>query len=92
MGVIPWSLRPSLAFSRYVHSPWLRGPAMHDYPGAQFGSNIHFSDPTYRNDIVLLSNEYKEKQVLLETVHHHTVTAGMRTISPMLLQNATVVL
>ncbi len=51
--------------------------AVKDNPGAQVGTSVHVFGLAYTTGIVLLSSNYREMQVLLETVNH-TAAAGIR--------------
>ncbi len=44
------------------------GQALQDYPVFHVGINVHVSDLTYAGGIVIISNNYREMQDLLETV------------------------
>ncbi len=57
---------------------WILGQALQDYPGVQVGANVHVSDLTYADDIVILSSSYSEMQGLLEAVNRHAAAVGMR--------------
>ncbi len=52
--------------------------ALQDYPGVQVGANVHVSDLTYADGIVILSSSYSEMQGLLEAVNRHAAVVGMR--------------
>ncbi len=56
---------------------WIVRQALQDYPGAQVGANVHVSDLTYADDIVILSSSYSEMQGLLEAVNRHAAVVGM---------------
>ncbi len=50
---------------------------MQGYSGVQVGAIVHVSDLTYADNIVLLSNSYREMQGLLEAVNRHAAAVGI---------------
>ncbi len=55
------------------------GQALQIIPRAQVGTNIYESGLTYADDIVVLSNSYREMLDLREAVNYHATTVGTRT-------------
>ncbi len=55
----------------------IRDQALQGYPGVQADTNVNVSDPAYADNIVLLSNSYREMQSLLEVVNCHAAAVGM---------------
>ncbi len=49
---------------------WILVQAVQNYSEAQVGTNVHVLDPTYADDIVILSINYREMQGLVEAVNH----------------------
>ncbi len=49
--------------------------ALQDYPGVQFGANVHVFDLAYADDI---ASSYRGMHGLLEAVNRHATTVGMR--------------
>ncbi len=54
------------------------GEALHEHPGVQPGENVHVSDLTYADVIVILCSSYRELQGLLEAVDRHAAAFGTR--------------
>ncbi len=48
------------------------------HSGIQVGTNVHVSDLTYADDIVILSSSFNVMQGLLDAVHRHAAVVGMR--------------
>ncbi len=53
--------------------------ALQSNPRVQVGTNIYESGPAYADDIVVLSNSYREMLDLREAVTHHTTTVASKT-------------
>ncbi len=51
--------------------------ALQGYPGIQVGMNVHVYDLAYADDVVLLSNSYREMQGLLQAVTGYFATVGV---------------
>ncbi len=64
-----WAFWPTL-FNYIID--WTLGQALQGYPGVQVGTNVHVSDLAYADDIVSLSNNYKEMQDLPKAVNHQS--------------------
>ncbi len=85
MGATQCPLRFAPAFDNDVLSPilftyiihWILGQALQDYPRIQVGANVHVSDLTYADDIVILSISYGEMQSLLEAVNCYAAAVGI---------------
>ncbi len=64
---------------------WFLGQAFKGYPGFQVGTNVHASALSYADGIVLLNNNYREMQDLLESVNRHAAVSRrklMPTLNP----------
>ncbi len=77
MGVTQCLLRSTPAFDKDVLSPtlfnyiidWILRQALQDYLVVQVEANVHVSDLTYADDIVILSSSYSEDQGDVSTHH-----------------------